>query len=154
MLSIGLNTFMLSLDKRSKGNHRVQVGSSQSGTIRRLGEFVVSCLAYVLHKFDLGTTWSKSFSYLFHIVLSFLKCNEMTPQLLGDSKILKDAIEDGAMATILSVSRSPTGYRNIRYETKKIKIKVQLIDSYSCQCKTKTSEQQYMMFETTNNHTL
>ena len=129
MLSIGLNTFIL-----SRGNHRVQVGSSQSGTIRRLGG-----LAYVLHKFDVTLvtlTWGQLGAKVFHNVIPFLKCNEMTPQLLGDSKILKDATEDGAVAPIKACS--PTGNRNIRYETKKIKIKIQLIDSYSCQCKTKT----------------
>ena len=78
-----------------------------------------------MHKFDVTLvtlTWGQLGAKVqFHIVLPFLECNEMTPQLLGDSKILKDATEDGAVAPILSVFANRKQEHRVRNEENKDK---------------------------------
>jgi len=81
MFTSGLRTFILSLDKRSRGN---QSPSGFNFYYTRLGEFVVSCL--VLHKFDNAnvtltplSVGDNSEQQFLHFVLPFFKCNEMTP---------------------------------------------------------------------------
>jgi hypothetical protein len=106
----------------------VQVGSGQNEKMRRLGQFVVSCLAYVLHKFDVFKTQK---------VLVQVQRND-TIDL--SSKFLKYATElcsADFMRVAVYQENTVRTTKTQKFKFSLNPLEIQLIDSYSCQCKIK-----------------